>query len=207
MCFNPRRCKKYQKSNQQKSACCRNVDFIEFDVRLTSDGKLVLSHDNKAPDGTIISEATYDEIVAKTFTYHVDTTSSLFESASEGFIRARNEELDGKEYSIIGLREAVEACKDKKILIDIKFEHDIPELTRELVRELSGVDKSNIVFQSLNAEGIKYLNQHKKTYVISQEASTCVVYGMPKAVEQGGLANEVAPLKSVANSIVKRLGG
>ncbi len=57
------------------------------------------------------------------------------------------------------------------------------------------------------SEGIKYLNQFKKTYVISQEASTCVVYGMPKAVEQGGLSNEVAPLKSVANSIVKRLGG
>ena len=57
------------------------------------------------------------------------------------------------------------------------------------------------------SEGIKYLNQYKKTYVISQEASTCVVYGMPKAVEQGGLSNEVVPLKSVANSIVKKLGG
>ena len=44
-------------------------------------------------------------------------------------------------------------------MIDIKFEHDIPELTRELVRELSGVDKSNIVFQSLNAEGIKYFQE------------------------------------------------
>ena len=55
------------------------------------------------------------------------------------------------------------------------------------------------------SEGIKYLNQHKRTYVISQEASTCVVYGMPKAVEQGGLSNEVVPLNSVANSIVKRL--
>lgn len=57
------------------------------------------------------------------------------------------------------------------------------------------------------SEGIRYLNQYKKTYVISQEASTCVVYGMPKAVEQGGLSNEVVPLKSVANSIVKKLGG
>lgn len=55
------------------------------------------------------------------------------------------------------------------------------------------------------SEGIKYLNQYKRTYVISQEASTCVVYGMPKAVEQGGLSNEVAPLKSIANAIVKRL--
>ncbi len=57
------------------------------------------------------------------------------------------------------------------------------------------------------SEGISYLNQYKKTYVISQEASTCVVYGMPKAVEQRGLSNEVVPLKSVANSIVKKLGG
>jgi len=57
------------------------------------------------------------------------------------------------------------------------------------------------------SEGINYLKQFKKTYVISQEASTCVVYGMPKAVEQGGLSDEVAPLKSVADSIVKRLGG
>ena len=57
------------------------------------------------------------------------------------------------------------------------------------------------------SEGIKFLKQFKKTYVISQEASTCVVYGMPKAVEQAGLSNEIVPLKSVANSIVKKLGG
>lgn len=56
-------------------------------------------------------------------------------------------------------------------------------------------------------EGINYLNQYKKTYVISQEASTCVVYGMPKSVEQNGLSDEVVPLKSVANSIVKKIGG
>ena len=67
-----------------------------------------------------------------------------------------------------------------------------------------------VVLTGMGADGsagIKYLNQHKKTYVISQEASTCVVYGMPKAVEQGGLSNEVVPLISVANSIVKKLGG
>ncbi len=67
-----------------------------------------------------------------------------------------------------------------------------------------------VVLTGMGADGsagIRYLNKYKKTYVISQEASTCVVYGMPKAVEQGGLSNEVVPLKSVANSIVKKLGG
>ncbi|MCR5581180.1 MAG: chemotaxis-specific protein-glutamate methyltransferase CheB [Pseudobutyrivibrio sp.] len=67
-----------------------------------------------------------------------------------------------------------------------------------------------VVLTGMGADGsagIRTLNKHKKTYVISQEASTCVVYGMPKAVEQGGLSDEVVPLKSVANSIVKKLGG
>jgi len=57
------------------------------------------------------------------------------------------------------------------------------------------------------SEGIEYLSKFKKTYVISQEASTCVVYGMPKAVEQRGLSDEVVPLKQVADSIKKKLGG
>ena len=56
-------------------------------------------------------------------------------------------------------------------------------------------------------EGISYLSKFKNTYVISQEASTCVVYGMPKSVEQKGLSNEVVPLKQVAGAIIKKLGG
>ncbi len=57
------------------------------------------------------------------------------------------------------------------------------------------------------SEGIRDLSAKKKTYVISQDASTCVVYGMPKAVATKGLSNEVVPLKDVANSIVKKMGG
>ena len=57
------------------------------------------------------------------------------------------------------------------------------------------------------SEGIEYLSRFKNTYVISQDASSCVVYGMPKAVEQRGLSNEVVPLKQVADSIKKKLGG
>lgn len=56
-------------------------------------------------------------------------------------------------------------------------------------------------------EGIDCLKKTKRTYVISQEASTCVVYGMPKSVEQKGLSNEVVPLNLVADSIVKKIGG
>ena len=56
------------------------------------------------------------------------------------------------------------------------------------------------------AEGIDYLSKHKNTYVISQDAATCVVYGMPKSVEQRGLSDEVVPLNEVAGAIIKKLG-
>ena len=41
------------------------------------------------------------------------------------------------------------------------------------------------------SRGIRDLKRFKKTYVISESQETCVVYGMPKAVEQSGLSDEV----------------
>ena len=55
-------------------------------------------------------------------------------------------------------------------------------------------------------EGIEYLSKSKSTYVISQDAATCVVYGMPKSVEQRGLSDEVKPLNEIAGAIIKKLG-
>ena len=55
-------------------------------------------------------------------------------------------------------------------------------------------------------EGIKNLKKAKKVYVISQNADTCIVYGMPRAVEVAGLSDEVIPLDQVADEIVSELG-
>lgn len=54
--------------------------------------------------------------------------------------------------------------------------------------------------------GIIALNQHKPIHVIAQNADTCVVYGMPKAITDAGLVNEVVPLTEVAKSITKNVG-
>ena len=43
-------------------------------------------------------------------------------------------------------------------------------------------------------------------YVIAQNAETCVVYGMPKAIVETGVVNEVAPLTQVAQEIIKNVG-
>lgn len=55
-------------------------------------------------------------------------------------------------------------------------------------------------------KGITSLSQDKEVYVISQDESTSVVYGMPKAIAQAGLSNEVVPLETVADSITKYVG-
>lgn len=66
-----------------------------------------------------------------------------------------------------------------------------------------------VVLTGMGADGtngIMSLNQHKPIYVISQNAETCVVYGMPKAIAETGLVDEVVPLKEVAQIITKNVG-
>lgn len=55
-------------------------------------------------------------------------------------------------------------------------------------------------------EGILSLKEKKKLYVISQDAASCVVYGMPKAIAEAGVVNEVVPLTDVASTIIKNVG-
>ncbi len=67
-----------------------------------------------------------------------------------------------------------------------------------------------VVLTGMGADGtngIKALNRcHKNIYVISQDEETSVVYGMPKAIANAGLVNEVVPLNRVAEAITKNVG-
>ncbi|MBO4799243.1 MAG: chemotaxis-specific protein-glutamate methyltransferase CheB [Lachnospiraceae bacterium] len=67
-----------------------------------------------------------------------------------------------------------------------------------------------VVLTGMGADGtagIRALAENNNTmYTISQNEQTCVVYGMPKAVYEAGLVNEVVPLTEIANAIVKNVG-
>ena len=66
-----------------------------------------------------------------------------------------------------------------------------------------------VVLTGMGADGtngILELSKVKPIYTIAQDAMTCVVYGMPKAIAETGLVNEVVPLTEVANSITKNVG-
>ena len=66
-----------------------------------------------------------------------------------------------------------------------------------------------VVLTGMGADGtngILSLGHHKPIHVISQNAETCVVYGMPKAIEETGVVDEVVPLEKVAETITKNVG-
>ena len=66
-----------------------------------------------------------------------------------------------------------------------------------------------VVLTGMGADGTKgilSLEKSKPIYVISQDAESCVVYGMPKAIAETGIVNEVVPLDKVAATIAKNVG-
>lgn len=66
-----------------------------------------------------------------------------------------------------------------------------------------------VVLTGMGADGtngILSLGHHKPIHVISQTADTCVVYGMPKAIAESGVCDEVVPLEKVADTITKKVG-
>lgn len=55
-------------------------------------------------------------------------------------------------------------------------------------------------------EGIRNLKAKKKVHVITQEGSTCTVYGMPKAAAAAGLSDQTVPLENIAQEIILNVG-
>ncbi len=55
-------------------------------------------------------------------------------------------------------------------------------------------------------EGIRNLRQQQKIYTIAQHKDTCVVYGMPKAIVDHGIADDVLPLDEIGSQITRKVG-
>lgn len=83
------------------------------------------------------------------------------------------------------------------------------DIMYESLKNCSFDEITCVVLTGMGADGTKGITSLKKTnpiYVISQDEASCVVYGMPKAVYEAGLVNEVVPLEQVAQSIMKNVG-
>lgn len=91
-------------------------------------------------------------------------------------------------------RNALRPCAD--ILYESLLESDYDDITCVV---LTGMGRDGTV-------GIKQLNDKRNIYVIGQEASSCTVYGMPRALYEAGLADVMLPLEEVAGAIIKNVG-
>lgn len=80
-------------------------------------------------------------------------------------------------------------------------------LFQSLAREL-GPSALGVLLTGMGADGAEGLLAMRQAgaYTIAEDASTCVVYGMPAAAVQLGAACEVLPLPAVARRIVELIG-
>lgn len=67
-----------------------------------------------------------------------------------------------------------------------------------------GGDLVSVILTGMGSDGCEGMKLIKSSggYVIAQDEASCVVYGMPKAVVDAGLADEILPLYKIADSIV-----
>lgn len=80
--------------------------------------------------------------------------------------------------------------------VDIMFESAI---------ELYGKKLLGIIMTGMGKDGLESVKKLKAKggSTIIQERSSCVVYGMPRAVEESGLADIIVPLEDIAHTIRK----
>lgn len=67
-----------------------------------------------------------------------------------------------------------------------------------------------VVLTGMGADGTAGIRELKESghniHVIGQDEDSCVVYGMPRALAQAGLTDEVVPLNKIAERIIKNVG-
>lgn len=76
----------------------------------------------------------------------------------------------------------------------------------ESVSGLTNLKKWAIIMTGMGSDGTKGLKQMKEkdqVFSIIEDESSCIVYGMPRAAIQAGLADKVVPLDKIAETLVK----
>ncbi len=56
-------------------------------------------------------------------------------------------------------------------------------------------------------DGLLALKEKENIPIIAQNEASCVVYGMPRAVVEAGIANKIVPLNQIANEIIRYVRG
>ena len=62
-----------------------------------------------------------------------------------------------------------------------------------------------VIMTGMGKDGLEGLRALKRAqgYVLAQDEESCVVYGMPKAAVDDGLADAIVPLEGIADALVQ----
>lgn len=68
-----------------------------------------------------------------------------------------------------------------------------------------GKSALGVIMTGMGSDGLKGLKKLKSKggYIIAQDEKSCIVYGMPRAVVEADIADEVVPLENIAESIMR----
>ena len=83
------------------------------------------------------------------------------------------------------------------------------DIMYESLKGTSFDDITCVVLTGMGADGTKgilQLEESNKIYVIAQDAESCTVYGMPKAIAESGTVDEIHDLDQIADAIIKHVG-
>lgn len=134
-----------------------------------------------------VKEASEGDILKKGVVYIAKGGSQMRlaeKSRSEHVITVRKE----------AARNGLKPCAD--IMYESLMETSFDEITCVVMTGM-GAD---------GTQGILQLEKTNKVYVIGQDAESCTVYGMPKAIAETGAVDEVVTLKGIADAITKHVG-
>lgn len=92
--------------------------------------------------------------------------------------------------------------------IDTLFKPSVDALLLSVAR-VYGPRSLGVILTGMGNDGLRGLQAIKDRggLVIAQDEATCVVYGMPRAAVEAGLADRVLPLPDIAPAIVALVGG
>ena len=75
------------------------------------------------------------------------------------------------------------------------------------VARAAGLNAMGVILTGMGADGAKGMlaMREEGSYTIAQDEATSVVYGMPKEAAKLGAAEDILPLQSISNSIIRHM--
>ena len=164
---------------------CNYVDYIETDIRLTKDKKLVVSHNDTITTTKKrqlrISKSSYNTLKKYKYINIFDEIKNISN------IKKNNN------YELLTLEKCLNSCDNKKIILDLKFKNNTDAFLDELDNEIKNMNLDNLLFQSDNLQALLVLKKRHPDY------NTIAIMKTKKDLEYIDIFDRISLYKNLIN--------